>query len=116
MLRLYRRQYAHVLGTLQQSVANDSDSPETGEVTAGFYRDLPTIDFSRDVLRGQETSLRVLGAPPCGWADLGSPRLLGRVVRGARPARATSRGPWDLSTPVLAERYEQHVAGNTAHH
>lgn len=116
LLRLYRRQYAHVLGTLQQSVANDCDSPETGEVTAGFYRDLPTIDFSRDILRGQEASLRVLGAPPCGWADLGSPRLLGRVVRGARPLRTSGRGPWDLSTPVLAERYSQGVAGDAVAH
>lgn len=116
LLRLYRRQYAHVLGTLQQAVANDCDDPEAGEVTAALCRELPTIDFSGDVLRGQEASLRVLGAPPCGWADLGSPRLLGRVVRGARPARTTARGPWDLSTPVLAERYAEHVAGDAAAH
>lgn len=116
LLRLYRRKYAHVLGTLQQAVANDCDSPETGEVTAGFYRELPTIDFSNDILRGQEASLRVLGAPPCGWADLGSPRLLGRVIRGARPTRTTRHGPWDLSTPVLAERYAEHVAGDAAAH
>lgn len=116
LLRLYHRQYAGVVGTLQQVVANDYDSPITGEVTAGFYRDLPTIDFCRDILRGQEAALRVLDTPPCGWADLGSTRLLGRVVCGARPQRAVRRGPWDLSTPVLAERYEQHVAGGAALH
>lgn len=116
LLRLYRRQYARVVGTLQQAVANDCESAMAGEVTAAFYRDLPPIDFSSDILRGQEAQLRVLGAPPCGWADLGSPRMLGRVMRGGRQARAVSRGPWDLSTPVLAERYAQHVAGDHAPH
>lgn len=116
LLRLYRRRYAAIVGTLQQAVANDCESAMTGEMAAGFYRDLAPVDFSRDILCGQEPRLRVLGAPPCGWADLGSPRQLARVMRGARPARVASRGPWDLSTPVLAERYAQHVAGDAALH
>jgi len=36
------------------------------------YEHLPTVDFSRDVLAGNESVLRVLPVPHCGWSDLGT--------------------------------------------
>jgi mannose-1-phosphate guanylyltransferase len=38
-----------------------------------LYAQLPTLDFSSDVLQGTEERLRVLAVPPCGWVDLGTP-------------------------------------------
>ncbi|MDP8983898.1 MAG: sugar phosphate nucleotidyltransferase [Pseudomonadota bacterium] len=44
---------------------------------ASIYELLPSVDFSRGLLEPQAEKLRVLGVPPCGWNDLGTPK---RVV------------------------------------
>ena len=46
-----------------------------------MYERLPNVDFSRDLLEGQEASLRVVHVPPCGWSDLGTPRRVAETVR-----------------------------------
>ena len=38
------------------------------------YQHLRSVDFSRDVLQGNEGLLQVLPVPQCGWTDLGTPR------------------------------------------
>lgn len=39
-----------------------------------LYASLEAVDFSRSVLQGSESHLRVRRVPPCGWTDLGTPR------------------------------------------
>jgi mannose-1-phosphate guanylyltransferase len=51
-----------------------------------MYERLPEVDFSRHLLEGQESSLRVVRVPPCGWSDLGTPRRVGDTLRRL-PAR-----------------------------
>jgi mannose-1-phosphate guanylyltransferase len=46
-----------------------------------LYQSLPDIDFSRDILEGNEGKLRVLTVPRCGWSDLGT---LDRIALMAR--------------------------------
>jgi hypothetical protein len=46
-----------------------------------LYRDLPLIDFSRQVLQGAESMLRVLRVPRCGWNDLGTPKRLADTLQ-----------------------------------
>jgi mannose-1-phosphate guanylyltransferase len=46
-----------------------------------MYERLPTVDFSRDLLEGQEASLRVVHVPACGWSDLGTPHRVAETVR-----------------------------------
>ena len=41
-----------------------------------LFHHLPKHDFSRDVLEASAASLRVIGVPPCGWTDLGTPARL----------------------------------------
>ncbi|MFI4889820.1 MAG: BON domain-containing protein [Steroidobacterales bacterium] len=53
-----------------------------GHAAAGdVYPDLPVIDFSREILEGSESILRVLPVGACGWTDLGTPQ---RVVDALR--------------------------------
>jgi mannose-1-phosphate guanylyltransferase len=81
-----------------------------------LYVDLPTADFSRDVLQGSEGCLRVLTVRPCGWTDLGTPARVAACIRGlarqgglraTTPAPSTS-GP--LPERVLERKLETVVA------
>jgi mannose-1-phosphate guanylyltransferase len=55
-----------------------------------MYKRLPNVDFSRDLLEGQEAALRVVRVPACGWSDLGTPRRVAEALRrlGVEPIPA----------------------------
>jgi mannose-1-phosphate guanylyltransferase len=55
----------------------NADGPELDEL----YRSLPNIDFSRDILEGNEAKLRVLTVPRCGWSNLGTLDRIALMVR-----------------------------------
>ncbi len=50
-----------------------------------LYRELPEVDFSRDVLSHHVDWLRVVAAPPCGWTDLGTPSRVAATVKQTKP-------------------------------
>jgi mannose-1-phosphate guanylyltransferase len=52
-----------------------------------LYADLPSHDFSRDVLERHEQMLQVLRVPSCGWTDLGTPKRVAETVRSLARAR-----------------------------
>ena len=45
------------------------------------YQHLRPVDFSRDVLSGNERALRVLPVPQCGWSDLGTASRVESTLR-----------------------------------
>jgi mannose-1-phosphate guanylyltransferase len=45
------------------------------------YDHLQNVDFSRDVLQGNETVLQVLPVPHCGWTDLGTTKRIGMTLQ-----------------------------------
>ena len=45
------------------------------------YQRLPCVDFSRDVLTGNESALSVLPVPHCGWSDLGTASRVESTLR-----------------------------------
>jgi mannose-1-phosphate guanylyltransferase len=45
------------------------------------YQRLRAVDFSRDVLPGNETLMQVLPVPECGWSDLGTPDRVELTLR-----------------------------------
>jgi mannose-1-phosphate guanylyltransferase len=45
------------------------------------YQHLRAVDFSRDVLSGNESALRVLPVPQCGWSDLGTASRVESTLR-----------------------------------
>jgi len=46
-----------------------------------MYQQLRSVDFSRDLLHGNESKLEVLPVPNCGWSDLGTPRRIAMTLR-----------------------------------
>jgi mannose-1-phosphate guanylyltransferase len=51
-----------------------------GATIGTLYERLDSLDFSRDVLQGKESSLKVLAVPKCGWTDLGTPKRVGQTL------------------------------------
>ena len=56
-----------------------------------MYADLPSHDFSRDILVGAEPFLRLLRVPECGWTDLGTPERVAALVERSRTCRGLRR-------------------------
>jgi mannose-1-phosphate guanylyltransferase len=48
------------------------------------YQRLGSVDFSRDILQGNESLLKVLAVPHCGWTDLGTPKGIGLALEHLR--------------------------------
>ena len=48
------------------------------------YQRLSSVDFSRDILQGKESLLKVLAVPRCGWTDLGTPKGIGLALEHLR--------------------------------
>ena len=55
-----------------------------GATVESVYRNLTNLDFSRDVLEGKESMLKVLAVPQCGWSDLGTPKRIGLTLQRLR--------------------------------
>jgi mannose-1-phosphate guanylyltransferase len=66
-----------------------------------LYERLPELDFSRDLLEGQEQKLSVLRAPACGWSDLGTPRRVEETLRRMHDAGHGHRRADPTRTPYL---------------
>jgi mannose-1-phosphate guanylyltransferase len=59
--------------------------------THAMYADLPSYDFSRDLLVGAERWLRLLRVPECGWTDLGTPERVAALAERARTCQGSRR-------------------------
>ena len=90
LLALFLRRVPQVVADLRAAVRSDratadtSGGPAPGSAIGNLYRRLPDIDFSRDVLTGEERHLRVIPVPQCGWSDLGTPSRIGEALRRTR--------------------------------
>lgn len=76
-----------------------ADAPTGPLALEALYADLPTCDFSRDILERSCGRLWVVRVPDCGWVDLGTPvrlREFGRPRGSAQAVRET-----ESETPVL---------------
>ena len=80
----------------------------SGHAIENLYRNLPTVDFSRDILQGREERLRVLPVPACGWTDLGTPPRVASTLQRLEEMRL---GPARRINPSvhlnLATQYAQ---------
>jgi mannose-1-phosphate guanylyltransferase len=105
LLDLFTRRFASVvmemrviLSRCQQAGLPDSAGWST---IVDLYGRLPEIDFSRHVLEGHETALRVVPVPLCGWSDLGTPRRVGEALRRLSTERPNNE-------PMSGERVVPH--------
>lgn len=80
LLSLFTARYPEIVTDMQ---VMRFQAQRVAGVLENFYRHLPDLDFSRDVLQGQERHLRVVPVPCCGWTDLGTPQRVADVLRGS---------------------------------
>jgi len=94
LVNLYAARCPDLLAQMSAAVARDGEYTQDAPAARSVYRLLPLRDFSRDVLEGQETRLRALTVPPCGWSDLGTPHRVGETLSrvGRRQRAACSIG------------------------
>jgi mannose-1-phosphate guanylyltransferase len=78
-----------------------------GHAVENMYRNLPTVDFSRDILQGREQCLQVVAVPQCGWTDLGTPPRIASTLQRLEEVRV---GPARRTNPSvhlnLAAQYQ----------
>lgn len=90
LLRLYELRLPGLVGALRDALARPPSARPAA--LAALYRELPSADFSRDVLQALPEHLRVALVPPCGWTDLGTPRRLAACLRTSPRRRPTASG------------------------
>jgi mannose-1-phosphate guanylyltransferase len=71
LLNLFDARYASTIAAMRGIEGNSLES---------LYERLRNMDFSKDVLQGNESALKVLTVPHCGWTDLGTPERLGLIL------------------------------------
>ena len=107
LLSLFRRRIPEVVVKMNAAVQRDlAGHGQNGEnlAIAGLYEQLPSIDFSHDILSGEEAYLRVLRVARCGWSDLGTPE---RVAAALRVEKATAAQRAASRYRNLAAQHEQ---------
>ena len=81
LLGLMRERMPDVVDAMATAIARDTRTGDRSGALADLYETLPSIDFSRAVLQGAESRLRVIAAPACGWSDLGTPKRVIDTLR-----------------------------------
>jgi mannose-1-phosphate guanylyltransferase len=100
LLELIRGRLPEIVEEMTTALARDRRGNEGMSALEEIYERLPVVDFSRTVMQGAESALRVSTAPTCGWSDLGTPR---RVVRTLQRLQLTSAiRPPESAFPVIA--------------
>jgi mannose-1-phosphate guanylyltransferase len=79
LLSLFRQDHADTLARMQ-ALIRDGATHSGRRTLAALYKDLPAIDFSRDLLETHAAQLRVLPVPQCGWSDLGTPQRVAETL------------------------------------
>jgi mannose-1-phosphate guanylyltransferase len=113
LLSLFERRCPAVVARLREFVhAPLASGPRYAALTR-LFREIPSIDFSEDVMSADVAALRVLRMRACGWSDLGTPARLTRVLRRHRTAidrrpvaPAGMRGHVDLAMRCGADQRE----------
>jgi hypothetical protein len=78
-----------------------------------MYDRLPEVDFSRHLLEGRESHLRVVRVPACGWSDLGAPKRVGETIRRLQIATRPHHHSYESSVINLAARHAHLERGAT---
>lgn len=91
LMDLVRKRFPEIVSVMMAAFESDRREGSEGTAMAELYQKLPAVDFSRDILTEQVSSLRVLPVQPCGWSDLGTPKRVADTLRRLpRPVCSTS--------------------------
>jgi mannose-1-phosphate guanylyltransferase len=91
LLRLFMKRLPDVVVKMHSAVAEDLYSSPNAVATTSIYRDLPTIDFSSQILHGAEARLCLLKLNRCGWSDLGTLKRLSETLHNLPHVDETPR-------------------------
>jgi mannose-1-phosphate guanylyltransferase len=81
LLRLFERRHLRAVRIVRELVESDRRGALDPLFAIASFGRLPDLDFSHDVVAGQESCLRVKRVPRCGWSDLGTPRRVAETLR-----------------------------------
>ena len=98
LLSLFDRRFATTIAAMRGFEGVGLDS---------IYQNLGTVDFSRDVLQGRESLLKVITVPHCGWTDLGTPERVGRILENLQDSATPPYFPAHVS---LADQFMRNVS------
>jgi mannose-1-phosphate guanylyltransferase len=103
LLRLFEKRCPEIVARMRSLIQPEPDIARPFGCLAELYDDLPDLDFSREILQGQEQYLRVLAAPECGWSDLGTPDRVAAALRDLD-------GFTPITTPIVISRAAVNLA------
>lgn len=107
LLDLFRRRIPEEIAAMRAALQRDRERGSEGAAIAELYEKLPVIDFSRDIVAGQESELRALPVPPCGWSDLGTPKRVAEALSRAPRPEIASWVRTGLGYLSLAEQHQR---------
>lgn len=85
LLRAFEARCPQIVSDMRRIVASSNDETGCSGDLAALYEQLPSMDFSRDIVERCPLPLQVLTVPTCGWSDLGTPRRLAETIDRNRP-------------------------------
>lgn len=107
LLRTFEARCPDLVGEMRHIVSSMNSSMRRARL-AQLYEQLPTLDFSRDILQRSPEVLRVMTVPACGWSDLGTPKRVVQTVSRFR-SESSAAGPPSaasfLDLAVASEAY-----------
>jgi mannose-1-phosphate guanylyltransferase len=114
LLRLYKKTHATAVSSMDAALRRNGNRALDRLALSNLYEHLPSIDFSRDILEGQEAALRVLPVPHCGWTDLGTPKRVLEVLNASarRPKGATDQHAATSYLSLAAQSIMRNSAGS----
>jgi mannose-1-phosphate guanylyltransferase len=89
LLSLFQVRIPEIVMKMITAVQHDLKNVSSSLAINHLYTQLPTIDFSRHIMQGQEARLRVLPVPRCGWNDLGTPKRVEAVLKRVPDVKQT---------------------------
>jgi mannose-1-phosphate guanylyltransferase len=107
LLGLYASRYPGLIADMSRAVEKDGDNSLDATAARALYPKLPTLDFSRDVVQGQESRLRVLTVPACGWSDLGTPRRVAETLSRMEKISNPAQNPGHTAYLSLADQHSR---------
>ncbi len=81
LLRLFENRHPRAIKVLRRFVELELRGLLEQPFADAVFERLPHVDFSLDVVTGQEPHLNVQRVPRCGWSDLGTPRTVSETLR-----------------------------------
>ena len=110
LLKLFEQRVPGLIAEMRNAVRRDHRAGGAGSAVSELYAKLQPMDFSRDILSGQEAGIRLMPVPACGWSDLGTPERVARILAQVPTQNMPSRRKgWQQHSPgsalSLAERH-----------